>query len=102
MMPEEEIRLLFETFTYFEGNTQNEDLDRCKAGNKYFFDNQTSLETTCNMIIKMQKVMYRILPPTSHEGHEKQFDRFNRIIKQCKGYLTEIETLKNKTDEQEK
>lgn len=101
MIPCDEIKLLFETFAYHEHNTQNEDLDRCKAGNKYFFDNKTSLQITCEMILKMQTVMYRSLPKTSAESYNMQCDRMNRIVKECKNNLTELETIKNEIDEKD-
>jgi hypothetical protein len=95
MNQEDELKLRFETFAFFANNSQNDDTERCKVGSQYFHTERTSLKTTCEMILKMQKVMYRCLPPTSHENHNKQFDRMNNIVKDCKNLLVEIENRQN-------
>jgi hypothetical protein len=95
MSPEDELKLRFETFAFFANNSQNDDTERCKTGSLYFFNEKTSLSKTCEMILKMQKVMYRTLPPTSHEDHNKQFERMNQIVKDCKNLLVQIENQKS-------
>lgn len=94
MTPEQQLKLRFETFVFYPHNSNNEDLKRCKNANKYFFDNETGLTITCEMIIKMQKPMYSILPPSNNAEYDKQFNRLNEIIKQCKEYLKDIEKEK--------
>lgn len=94
MTKEDEIKLLFECFVWVETNAQNEDLERSKKANIYFFQEQTGLQKTCEMILKMQKIMFRILPPSNHADHARQFDRMNRIVKMCTDALTELEKHK--------
>lgn len=92
---EDEVKILYETFVFCQANAVGDDLERCKKGNEYFFKNQTGLKITCEMILKMQNVMYKILPPSSHPRHEEQLDRMNRLVKECKQYLKEIENGSN-------
>lgn len=92
---EQQLRMYFETFVFCEANTKNEDLERCKAGNKYFFDNQTSLYKMSEMIVKMQKVMFKILPASSSEHFNKQFTRMNELVKLCKQHVADGEKEKS-------
>ncbi len=89
---EHEIKLRYETFVYFDGNATNDELAQCKKGNDYFLD--IPLQRVCELIIKMQKVMFKILPPTNHEHHQKQFNRMNDLVRICKETLTDIEKQK--------
>lgn len=87
MNQEDELKLRFETFVWYEHNVAGDDLERLKRGNLYMFDNKTGVKATSEMIIKMQKHMYKVLPPPSHEKHDHQFNRMNNIIKDCKTIL---------------
>jgi hypothetical protein len=95
---EDELKLRFETFSFFKSNTQNDDAERCKKGSQYFYNEKTSLTTTCSMILKMQQVMFRSLPKQTDEHYTKQFNRMNDIVKDCKETLTNIENEKRGTD----
>lgn len=91
---ENELKLRFDTFVFCEANTINDDLERCKKGSIYFHDKKTNLTETSAMILKMQKIMFRILPPTKSEHYKKQFDRMNFIVGMCHNINKNIEKLK--------
>lgn len=94
-MTDTEIKLWLELFVFCEHNTPCEELKRLKAANQWFFDNKASVHKVCEMILKVQKEMFKILPPTKGEHYDKQFTRMNNLIKLCKETLYEAEKEKD-------
>lgn len=88
---EDQVKIIFETFIFCKDNNAGEALDKCKSGNEYFFIHKTGLKTTCSMILKMEKFMYKSLPIASNSRHDEQFDRMNRLLGECKMHLKNIE-----------
>lgn len=59
-------------------------LERCYAANTYFNKEGLSLRKICDMTIKMQGYLVKLLPETKNKDYEKQFSNLNNLIGFCK------------------